>query len=44
MYEVFTKLVRFGFDFCIGIGNFASMNVAVPEKRLVKESVTPLCP
>jgi len=42
-YEVFTKLVRFGFDSCIGIGNFTSMNVAVSEKRLVKESVTPLC-
>jgi hypothetical protein len=29
MYEVFTKLVRFGFDSCIGIGNFTSVNVAV---------------
>jgi len=34
-YEVFTKLVKFEFDSCSGIGNFTSMNVAVSEKRLV---------
>jgi hypothetical protein len=43
MYEVVTKLVTFGYDYCSCLGDFSSMNVDVSEKRLDKTSVTPLC-